>query len=122
MNEHLPSIIAEIAEVAGMDAAWALARAKGGQQVFIPAKAKPDHWLPRLVGMEAAEAICKHFSTNYRGVDILIPMAVAWRRHEILSKALSDGVPVDKAAALAGVHRRTVFRHRRRNKDQGELF
>lgn len=119
---ELPAVIAEIAEVAGMDAAWTLARAKGGQQVFIPAKVKPDHWLAKLVGHEAALRICEHFSANGRGDDILIPMAVASRRHEVLSRALSDGATVDKAAALAGVHRRTVFRHRKRNKDQGELF
>src|SRR5690606_38645812 len=119
MTDHqLPGIVAEIAEVAGIDAAWALVGAKGGQQVFIPAKAKPDHWLTKLVGLEAAQAICKHFSINNRGDDILIPMAVASRRHEILARALSEGVAVDKAASLAGMHRRTVFRHRKRNRNQ----
>jgi hypothetical protein len=132
MNE-LPAVMAEIAEVAGPDAAWTLARAKGGQQVFFPAKARPDHWLAKLVGFDAAKKICEHFSVGGRGDDILIPMASAARRNQALRQALAQGLKVDQAAAAAGVHRRTVLRHRKRakgakataakaNKTQGDLF
>jgi hypothetical protein len=116
----LPQVIAEIAEVAGPDAAWALASAKGGQQVFIPASPKDGHWLVQLVGIEAAQQICAHFSANGRGDTILIPMATNARRREALAKALSEGAKVDQAAARAGVHRRTVFRHRKRAKSNGQ--
>lgn len=119
MNEFagLPLVIAEIAEVAGLDAAWALARSKGGQQVFIPARIKADHWLSKLVGFDAAQKICEHYSTNGRGDDILIPMASTARKAQALQRAMASGLKVDQAAAAAGVHRRTVFRHRRRAKD-----
>lgn len=110
----LPQVIAEIAEVAGPDAAWTLASARGGQQVFIPATVKSGHWLADLVGIEAAERICSHFSANGRGDTILIPMAAHVRKREVLAKAMAEGAKVDQAAGLAGVHRRTVFRHRRR--------
>lgn len=125
----LPQVIAEIAEAAGPDAAWALVSARGGQQVFIPATVKPGHWLADLVGIEAAEKICSHFSVNGRGDTMLIPMAAHVRKREVLAKALADGAKVDQAAGLAGVHRRTVFRHKRRqaqraarNPNQGEFF
>ncbi|HEV7345753.1 MAG TPA: helix-turn-helix domain-containing protein [Devosia sp.] len=133
MNE-LPAVMAEIAEVAGLDAAWALAQAKGGQQVFIPAKVRPDHWLSKLVGFDAAQKICQHFSVGGRGDDILIPMASTARRNQALQRALAQGLKVNQAAAAAGVHRRTVLRHRKRekgakasaaskrNKAQGDLF
>lgn len=119
----LPQVIAEIAEVAGPDAAWALARARGGQRVFVPAEAENGHWLVELVGMEAARVICKHFSTNGRGGDVLIPMASAARRRELFDRTLREH-KVDSAAAILGVHRRTVQRHRKRMRDkgQGRLF
>ncbi|MBN9334697.1 helix-turn-helix domain-containing protein [Devosia sp.] len=125
----LPQVIAEIAEVAGPDAAWALAAARGGQQVFIPATVKPGHWLADLVGLEAAEKICGHFSANGRGDTILIPMATLARKREAIARALSGGAKIDQAAGMAGVHRRTVFRHKRRRTeaadrptDQGDFF
>ncbi|CDP54050.1 hypothetical protein [Devosia sp. DBB001] len=121
--EFLPEIIAEIAGVAGFDAAWTIAVAKGGQQVFIPAIASPDHWLAQLVGLDAATRICAHFSTRSSGDKILIPMASGARRRKAWADALASDKSANEIAATLGVHRRTVFRHKSRtNDDQGELF
>jgi hypothetical protein len=121
----LPEIVAEIAAVAGADAAWAIVRARGGQQVFIPARAREDHWLPALVGMDAARKICDHFRVNDRGSQLLIPMAAAAQRSQRWTEALASDASVDELAATMGVHRRTVFRHRRGGEqddpDQGNL-
>ena len=56
---HLPPLLQDIAEVAGLAAAWQLAEAKGGQRVFIPQK--PMKWVQDLLGSEAAVAICSRF-------------------------------------------------------------
>lgn len=124
MTFGLPAVLEEIAEVAGVDAAWTIAHAKGGQQVFIPADAPSEHWLTKLVGRDAAQKICDHFRANGRGDDILIPMASAARRREAWQRALESGGTANQTASVLGVHRRTVFRHRKRqrNEDQGDLF
>lgn len=112
----LPEVVAEIASVAGHEAAWLIVRARGGQQVFIPAHAREDHWLTTLVGMDAARKICDHFKVNHRGSQVIIPMAAASQRSKRWAEALASGTPVDQVAATLGVHRRTVFRHRRKVK------
>ncbi|WP_432769788.1 MAG: hypothetical protein HEQ22_03310 [Sphingopyxis sp.] len=56
---HLPPLLAEIAEVAGEPAALAIARARGGTEVYIPPVPANDHWLCRLVGRDEAKAICE---------------------------------------------------------------
>lgn len=122
---QLPEVIADIAEVAGIDAAMAIAHAKGGHEVFIPAHAKPQpHWLAEIVGLDAAVKICDFYRVNDNGTKLVIPMASAARRKEVWFKALQGDTPVNQIASQLGVHRRTVFRHIKQKKsdDQGELF
>lgn len=59
--DWLPPLLAEIAEVAGLDAALALAEARGGSRITIPARPRPDHWFAQTVGMEAAEKIAAFY-------------------------------------------------------------
>lgn len=128
-----PGILAEIAELAGKDAAWAILSEYGGIRVDIPAKAHPDHWLSKLVGLEAATKICEGLrvgSPNGRmaGVrHVVIPLGNrSWqktaRRH--LAEALRSGKDVRLAARETGVHERTAWRVKAKlkNSKQGELF
>lgn len=110
---ELSGDLAEIAEVAGNGAALALVAVKGGTRVYIP---KPDslaagHWLVDTVGAEAARLIAERFGGN--GVEV--PMGIAGARAKtwaVLRKALADGHDTATAARLAGVHQRTVRRHK----------
>lgn len=54
----LPGILAEIADVAGEDAALAIARVRGGTEVYIPPVPANDHWLCDLIGPERAAKVC----------------------------------------------------------------
>jgi hypothetical protein len=130
-HPELPEIIAEIADVAGVDAAWALAREKGGLTVFIPAQPRRDHWLVKLVGLEAAEKICAHFRVisgdeRLNGARLLIPMAAAAQSAERWRQVLAAEMSASQVARTMGVHERTVWRHRARQRDdddsQGSLF
>lgn len=112
----LPAVLAEIAEAAGQEAAWALARAKGGTTVYIPYSAGEAHWLTELVGAEAAEAICAHFRVANTGARVLIPIAKQGHQRERLYKALEDGMSAPQAASAAGMHERSAFRARSRMK------
>lgn len=124
-------VLAEIAEIAGDAAAHQLAHAKGGlERVYIP---KPEnlaagHWLVDLVGLEHAQAIAQRLG----GGHVEIPMGTtATRAHKwrVMRDALGKGQSGAEAARAAGLHQRTVRRHRNGhsgagggNDDQGSLF
>ena len=54
----LPGILADIAEVAGEDAAIAVARVRGGTPIYVPPVPSADHWLSELIGHDRAIAVC----------------------------------------------------------------
>ncbi|MDA4629930.1 hypothetical protein NZA98_02170, partial [Escherichia coli] len=96
-NNSLPLVIAEIAEVAGVEAAWAMSQAFGGQTVYIPREATPGHWLVELVGIEAAAKICKHYRAGNAGMQVLIPLAKNHAAKQRLIKALEAGMSATEA-------------------------
>jgi hypothetical protein len=118
-HSMLPAIMAEIAEVAGVDAAWALARAHGGTTIYIPREPFEGHWLVELVGEEAAAKICKHFRVANTGARVLIPIARQGEQRMRLVKALEAGMSAPQAASVAGMHERSAFRARKKLKKQG---
>lgn len=128
----LPAVLADIAEVAGIDAALALAERYGGTRRKIPAFAPDGHWLVECVGRPAADAICAQFrqgaGARQFGQEVLIPlgptgtMRAARRR---MVQALENCATAREAAIAAGMHERSAFRMRKRIKDsggQGSLF
>ncbi|CAN0654320.1 helix-turn-helix domain-containing protein [Nitratireductor aquimarinus] len=121
IGSSLPSILAEIADVAGAEAAWALARTQGGTTIYIPREAEDDHWLTELVGKEAASKICNHFRVGNTGARIPIPLAKQSEQRVRLQKALEAGMSAPQAARAAGMHERSAFRARARMKDNDEI-
>ncbi|SDU08954.1 helix-turn-helix domain-containing protein [Stappia sp. ES.058] len=125
-HAYLPDLLAEIAEVAGLDAALKLAAARGGQTVYIPSRPAPEHWLCQTVGQPAAEKICEHFRVRNSGGRFLIPIARTASARRTLFKALENGASARQAAAAAGTHERTAYRARARirakDPNQGDLF
>ena len=118
---YLPGILAEIAGVAGLVAALKIADAMGGTRNNFPARARAEHPLAKLVGLEAAENICRHFRTAHKaGTYVLVPLGPknfyqrARRQAEGLTKA---GVPCEEVARRLGLHMRTVRRYRARLRD-----
>ena len=132
----LPPLLAEIAEVAGLDAALALAEARGGSRITIPARPRPDHWFARAVSMEAAEKIAEYYRVGYggtKGATITVPVgpdggtarALRLQRTKI-DAMIREGLSADRIAREMRVHRTTVFRRQaaldRRDTRQGNLF
>ncbi|ALJ14247.1 hypothetical protein [Sphingopyxis macrogoltabida] len=60
----LPGVLAEIAEVAGEEAALALASRVGGTMVYFPPVPANDHWICRLIGREAGRAVCDRLTAG----------------------------------------------------------
>jgi hypothetical protein len=128
----LPGILADIADIAGNDAAYKIASSVGGTRVSIPPRAVEGHWLTELLGFELANEICTGLATldpdgKLRGVrDELIPrgpasiLKVARRR---ALEALEKGASARDAARISGLHERTIWRMKAKEEDgQGELF
>lgn len=115
----LPPLLAEIAEVAGLDAALAIAEAKGGQEVFIVSRLRPDNWLVQAVGAERAERISAHFCSGRYRQKLAIPfgpkgsyLAERRRTARAMADALSSGASANEMARAAGVTNRSARRFR----------
>lgn len=106
----LPGVLAEIAEVADIDAALRISQAKGGSRNYFPLRAADGHWLVELVGREAADKICAHFGTGSGGMEILIPKGAAAFARQHFYALRSQGVLIQTAARLCGIHERSAFR------------
>ena len=122
--DALPAVLAEIAEVAaerlgsaeaGLKAALAVARAKGGQRVYILPELSANSWLVEAVGAEAAAALVAFYATG-AGDRIEIPMgpaagfnAQARSRRAVIEAGLAAKLPIDEIAREANCTRRWVF-------------
>ncbi len=127
----LPGILADIADIAGNDAAYKIASAVGGTRVSIPPRAVEGHWLTELLGYDVADTICRGLATldpegRMRGVrDEMVPrgpaaiLKVARRR---AAEALESGKSAREAARISGLHERTIWRMKAKDDDQGSLF
>lgn len=126
MSYGLPPLLEEIAGAAGLDAALALAEAKGGQKIYLPDRPGADHWLSRLVGHEAAARICELHGV--RNVEIPRgPAGSAQRLRRRIARMIADGASSNEIARACEVSFRTVTRHRARARggaddDQGVLL
>ncbi|WP_066718668.1 MULTISPECIES: hypothetical protein [Hyphomicrobiales] len=117
----LPGILAEIEEVAGRDAAIAIQRAQGGQDVFIVAKLSDRNWLVKAVGREPAQKISDHFTSGYARQKVTIPIGessaftTAQRSREAaMIAAIEAGASSNAIAAAGGITSRSARRFRGR--------
>jgi hypothetical protein len=108
-------------EAAGLQAALAVARAKGGQRVRILPQIADNAWLIEAVGDAAAAAIVALYTSGDMGEQIEIPMGSAsgymaerHSRSRTIDAGLASGRTVDDIAREAGVTRRYVFWRRAR--------
>jgi len=85
---NLPGVLAEIAAAADEEAALAVASARGGTEVYIPPEPKPDHWLSRLVGYEAARAIADRLTCGVGGARVVLPLGP--QGHQARARAMVD--------------------------------
>ena len=103
----LLGVLAEIAEIAGREAALALSLASGGCSIYIPRPDRicPDHRLARAIGIEAARAVAERF----HGEIVEVPMA----RRALVRDFARRGVSTAAIAERLKLSRKTVRRYRR---------
>lgn len=122
----LPAVLRRIADAVGVEAALALADARGGRRIHVPKHMLAAHWIVREIGMERARRLAAVFG----GEQIDLPASrtgatkAARRRCD---HALAQGASLDEAARVSGLTRSTV-QWRRKHKlrvargPQGDLF
>lgn len=119
--DALPALLAEIAEVvadasgspeAGLRAAVAVAKARGGERVYVSPEIERNAWLVEAVGSTAATAIVDLYASS----EIEIPMGEAGgyraqkrRRRQIIEAGLAAKLKVNEIARQADCTRRFVF-------------
>jgi len=106
--DNSPTIFDRLVEAAGVAAAVALCKKRGGREVTIPHKAHGSI-LADIVGVDAAEKIKDEFGVC-RLVVPFGPYGGAQGRRTIAIEALRDGASVSQAALQSGVHMRSVKR------------
>lgn len=117
-HSDLPGVLAEIASVAGRKVALQIASERGGTEVNIPARPRPDHWLTKAAGgMEPAKAICDYFAIisaegRVNGVRIKLPLADAALRADRWRSIIKSDLSTAEIARVMGVDARTVYRYR----------
>lgn len=120
MAECLPHVLAEVAAVAGYDAALKLAQARGGTQIYLPPNPGRDHWLSRLVGFDAARAIADRLTCGVGGMRIDLPSGP--RNPALARRAQVDQMLVagrsERDIALATGYTIRQIRRRRAGLDQ----
>ena len=102
----LPGVLAEIAEIAGRDAALKLALAQGGNSIHVP---QPEHIqlghpLCEAMGLTPARKVARQFA----GESLYIPMA----RRALAKHLCGQGVPVAEVAGKLGISKSAVRRYR----------
>lgn len=113
---QLPGLLAQVAQAAGVKAAWQLAQARGGGRAYIPTPQAlhGKHWLTQAVGPDAARAIAQALG----GGEVEVPLGpFAGNRAQVwaaIERGLNAGLSVEQAARQVGVTARTVRRHKSR--------
>lgn len=125
----LPGILAEIAEIAGREAAELVAQFKGGGRVYIPPSAglRSDHWLATVIGPEKALKIAKALGDPI-GYRVDIPLGptcegarVARARTSAVLALTLDGASATAIAHRLGITDRAVRMIRKRLRRTGDL-
>lgn len=123
-REALPFILAQVQEIAGLDAALQLARARGGRRMYCPATPTPE--LIIQIGEGAANALSQLYPNEMINVP-LGPYGAAQAARRIADGAIRDGASLSEAARLSGLTERTILNRKQKLRSkissaQGRLF
>lgn len=108
----LPWIYNRIAAAAGIGTAAGLARARGGERVYVPKDLRIASWLTEAMGAAGAAALID----MYGGEAIELPLDPfnensPRARARRIAEAIDAGLSCNQIARAEGVTRRAVLRH-----------
>lgn len=112
-SHRLPGVLAEIADLVGVEAALAVSEAVGGVRAYIPRQPGDGHWLTAAVGAERAAVIAEHFTTGRTGVELNFPVGPGGsynrerrQRARRIAEMVEQGLQPTEIARQAGITRR----------------
>ena len=119
--------LADIARVAGDEAAAKIGRQFGGTRVYIPSKPRADHWLTQLVGQDAADAIGEELTAGIAGIRIDLPVGEFGHQRSIQAQCdamIEAGATTRDIALTTRYTERNGFyrKAKKARATQGELF
>ncbi len=110
-DEYLPALLTEVAEEFGLKVALELAAEMGGQKISVPLKPEKSI-LKERIGIDLLKFLCK----RYGGEQIIIPLGP--NKEESERKRFLEQLSLEhsnnEGAKIAGVHRVTISRARKR--------
>lgn len=128
--DFLPGVLAEIAEVGGLDAALKIAERRGGARMSVPAQLSEDHWLVELLGLDTARRLSEHFTSGKTSQEFEVPLGPTGSRRQLqaaIRRLIAEGnIAGDEIARRLRIAGRTVRRHknalRHQDRRQGRLL
>ena len=98
-----------IAMVVGIEAAQMLVAQYGGTELYIPSldNLKPDHKLVTLLGIDAAQRLCRYWSSQVLNIPLNKRAQIADRNAKIIAQAKQGECP-NKLATQFALHVRTI--------------
>lgn len=103
----LPPVLAEFADIIGVESALKLARIFGGGELYVPKRIKPHHPIAQEIGMEAAQKLAKSLGglrfKDFANAKHAIRLA---ERDFWLGRVEKGEVSLQQAARELGVHTR----------------
>ena len=112
--DEFGGLFQEIVMQIGLQNACRLCAARGGRLVYFPKRGslREGHWLPELLGMEAAEKLAEYMGGG--SVDLPLGPSGGQRGATRLAirRELARGFSVQQIAAMFGVTARTVRRYK----------
>lgn len=111
---HLPGVLAEIAEIAGEDAALKIAEARGGTNIYLPPVPGADHWLSELLGHDVALTIAARLTCGFpMRLDVPCgPTSIAARTRAKADRMIAEGRSEAEIVRETGYSGRTIRRRR----------
>jgi len=106
--DDLPPRLAQLAELIGLPATLRLVEARGGTSIYVPDVATTDHWLARLLGIEAMLQLVGAYPRDYMHIDRAAAALRAARDRHIVSRHRA-GESTASLALTYGLTQRQVF-------------
>jgi len=109
----LPALLRDLADALGLPAALRLASEFGGDKLYLPAEADPEHQIAKRCGID----VLRWLLDTYRGGEAVLvplgPLSPYNKRIAYIRNALIAGEKGSTIIRAAGCHERTVRRHRK---------
>jgi hypothetical protein len=101
------SLLQTLIEVIGCEAVQKMVAEFGGARIWIPVRSTPDAKLTKVLGEQAASALCIRFGGDYLQVpNTITDGEIYWR----IAELHRQGCKINDIALAVGRSRRTVFR------------